>query len=378
MPAPRATTRACDRKAARRADGALIAKAELGERRASGDAELRLDEVDARHLLGDGVLHLDARVALDEEVLAGLGRDEELDGPGVDVVRGARQLDRVREDLLSQRFVEPRRRRHLDDLLVAELHRAVALVEVDHVAVRVGEDLHLDVSRPSDEPLDEHRAVAEGRLRLALAAGEGLGHRRRILHGAHAAPAAACRRLEHDGVAELARQLQRFARGLQGLTASGHDGDAERPCERACADLVAEQGEHRRRRTDENETLGRAQLGECSVLGQESVARVDAIATARFRDPDECPGVEVRSHGVSGAASLPCDLTRFGGEPGVQRERIDRRVHAYGFHTERGGSLGNAYGDLAAVTYQDAFQQCQFSRRRTLNERGLVVQPARP
>ena len=58
------------REAARRADRVLVAEAELGERRAGGDAELGLDQVDAGHLLGDRVLDLDARVALDEEVLA--------------------------------------------------------------------------------------------------------------------------------------------------------------------------------------------------------------------------------------------------------------------------------------------------------------------
>ena len=42
----------------------------VGQRRAGGDAELRLDEVDAGDLLGDRVLDLDARIALDEEVLA--------------------------------------------------------------------------------------------------------------------------------------------------------------------------------------------------------------------------------------------------------------------------------------------------------------------
>ena len=69
MPAPVATTRAWTANPRAR-DGVLVAEPELGERRAGGDAELGLDEVDAGDLLGDGVLDLDARVALDEEVLA--------------------------------------------------------------------------------------------------------------------------------------------------------------------------------------------------------------------------------------------------------------------------------------------------------------------
>ena len=34
--------------------------------------KLRLDDVDARHLLGDGMFDLDAWIALDEIVLSGL------------------------------------------------------------------------------------------------------------------------------------------------------------------------------------------------------------------------------------------------------------------------------------------------------------------
>ena len=60
------------------------------------------------------------------------------------------------------------------------LHRAVALVEVDEVAVLVAEDLHLDVLGAADVALEEDRVVAERRagfaLRLFELAGE-LGRR---------------------------------------------------------------------------------------------------------------------------------------------------------------------------------------------------------
>ena len=47
------------------------------------------------------------------------------------------------------------------------LDRALALEQVDDVAVVVGEDLDLDVARPLDQPLDVQRAVAERGRRLA-------------------------------------------------------------------------------------------------------------------------------------------------------------------------------------------------------------------
>ena len=59
------------------------------------------------------------------------------------------------------------RRAFLDDLLMAALHRALALEQVHDVAVVVGEDLDLDVARALDQALDVQRAVAERRRRFA-------------------------------------------------------------------------------------------------------------------------------------------------------------------------------------------------------------------
>ncbi len=64
-------------------------------RRADGkaveDVDLRLDDVDAGHLLGDGVLDLDARIDLDEVEFAGVGILQELDRAGADIGGVARR-----------------------------------------------------------------------------------------------------------------------------------------------------------------------------------------------------------------------------------------------------------------------------------------------
>ena len=108
---------------------------EVGQRLARGDPQLRADEVDVGDLLGDRVLDLDARVHLDEDV-APVGVEQELDGARVDVADLPGERDGVGADPLAQLGVEVGRGRDLDDLLVAPLHRAVALVEVDDVARR--------------------------------------------------------------------------------------------------------------------------------------------------------------------------------------------------------------------------------------------------
>jgi hypothetical protein len=100
-----------------------------------------------------GVLHLDAAVHLDEVELAALV-DQELAGPGVHVLRRARERDRGVAHVLAERGRHDGRRRLLDQLLEAALDRAVALAEVDVVAVRVGDHLDLDVARLLDVLLE--------------------------------------------------------------------------------------------------------------------------------------------------------------------------------------------------------------------------------
>jgi hypothetical protein len=56
---------------------------------------------------------------------------------------------------------------------VAALHRAVALEQVDALALGVGEDLDLDVARAGDVALHQHMVVAEAGGGLALAGGQG-------------------------------------------------------------------------------------------------------------------------------------------------------------------------------------------------------------
>ena len=178
--------------------------------RALGDGDLRLDQVDAGDLLGHGVLDLDARVDLDEVEGAGVGVHQELDRSGVGVIDRAAQLQRGFAQRVAGGGIEVRGRGALDHLLVAPLHGAVTLVQVQQVAVGIAQQLDLDMARALHQLLEVDLIVAKGRQRLA-ARDRHLGQQLLLVgDDAHAAPAPTPAGLEHDGIADLGGGGQRL------------------------------------------------------------------------------------------------------------------------------------------------------------------------
>src|SRR5690606_11784682 len=172
-------------------------------------AQLPFDEVDAGDGLGYRVFDLQPGVhfhepeAVDPEAVGGV--DDELHGAGPGVVDGPRRAHRGLAHGAAHGLVHARRRRLLDDLLVAALQGAIALEQVHGVAVRVAEYLHLDVARRRHVLFHQHAAVAEGGLGLAAGAGQRGGKAVGALHPAHALAAAAGTRLDEYRVADLGR-----------------------------------------------------------------------------------------------------------------------------------------------------------------------------
>src|SRR6185503_7264504 len=128
-----------------RLDRAAVRRRRLrGERLAATDPDLQLDQIGPGELLGEPVLDLQARVHLEERGLA--VADQELDRAHADVADALYEPHRGVHQLALDGGIEARRRRLLDDLLVAALHRAVAAAERPRGAVRVRDDLRFDVS----------------------------------------------------------------------------------------------------------------------------------------------------------------------------------------------------------------------------------------
>ena len=174
----------------------LRGNAALGraDRLAFQDVDLRLDDIDPRHLLGDGVLDLYARIDLDEIEFAGVGIHQELDGAGADIRCGSGDLQGVVGKFGALGSVEIGGWCALDDLLVAALDRAVALEEMHGIAMRVAQHLHLDMAGALDQLFQIDLVLAEGRHGLALAFRHLAGEVFLGADGAHAAPTGRPRR----------------------------------------------------------------------------------------------------------------------------------------------------------------------------------------
>jgi len=109
---------------------------------------------------------LEARVHL-HEVIAAVLIEEELDGAGIVIIDRLGNGDGRLTHLGTKTWRENQRWRNLDELLMPALNRAIALAQVDDVAVPVGQYLEFDVMRSLDILFEEDASVAEGSLGLA-------------------------------------------------------------------------------------------------------------------------------------------------------------------------------------------------------------------
>ena len=245
---------------------------------------------------------------------------------------------------------EARRGRLLDHLLVAALHRAVALAQADHVAVVVGEHLELDVARLLQEFLHVDLVVAERGQRLGPRHAHRVQQRRLAVHDAHAAAAAAARRLDDDRVADVVGDAQEFV-AVSAPSGPSEPGTQGTPA--AFIVLIAETLSPIRRivsgaRADEREAALLDALGEVGVLGQEAVARVDGDRVGDLGRADDRGHVE-----VAVARRRRADADGLVGEQHVLQVAVGRRVHGDGLDAEFAAGAEDAQRDLAAIGDDD-------------------------
>src|SRR5262249_60345677 len=98
--------------------------------------------------------------------------------------------------------------------LMAPLHRAIALAEMDDITVCVRQHLELDVPRPFQELLHVDLVVAERGARFGTGDSDGVEERRLGVHHAHPAATAAAGSLDDYRVTDVAGDAQVLVRVL--------------------------------------------------------------------------------------------------------------------------------------------------------------------
>ena len=226
-----------------------------------------------------------------EEVEGAAVVDEELARAGAHVAGRRGDLERVRGHARPDIGPEARRRRLLEDLLMSSLDAAVALAEMDSRAVRVEQDLDLDVARPLDESLQHESVIAERGDRLPARRGERIAECLPGPHDPHPLAAATGRRLDEERQSDRVRGRDERRVGLVGIVVAGHDRDAETRGETARGRLVADGADRRGRRADPADVGGLDRGREVGALGEEAVARVDRVGAGAVGGGDH--GIDV-------------------------------------------------------------------------------------
>src|SRR3990167_571117 len=239
--------------------------------------DLGFDNVNARHHFGHRMLHLHAGVHLNEIELAVFV--EELESTSAAVANLLAGSDATLANALNQLAVNTRRRRFFQHLLVAALHGAIALAQVDSILVLVRQDLDFNVARVLEKLLHIHRRVAKGSPSFGLGHGHGVDQCSFGVHHTHATAAAAASRLDDDRVADrlgYAFDQHRIVRQL--ALGTGYAGDASTDHGLLGRHLVTHDADGLGRGADELEATFFDALGKVGVFTQKAVAGVN-----RFR-----------------------------------------------------------------------------------------------
>ncbi|MNZ64242.1 hypothetical protein D3C78_824090 [compost metagenome] len=294
---------------------------------------------------------LQARVHLHEEEFA-TGIEQELHGAGADIADRLGRLDRRFAHGLALGAAQARGRGFFDDFLVAALDRAVALVEVQAVAVLVGEHLDLHVARLEHVLFHQHARIAERRLRFTLGRGQGFAELAFVFDYLHALATAPGGGLEQHRVADL---LGGGAEGFQVLglaVVAGHQWHAGLFHQGLGRRLAAHGIDGAGRWAEEDQPGLFDGAGEAGVFGQKAVAGVDRLGAAGFCRGQQLVDVQVAFSRL-GTAEVDADISLAA----VPRFTVDGAVHGDSGQAQGLGGAHHPAGDLAAVGNQQGGQR---------------------
>ncbi len=237
------------------------------------------------------MLHLQAGIHFHEIKIAAV--EQKFDGARPDIPDLACDQDCRRTHAAASVCRNIRRRRFFNQFLVPALDGAIAVAEVNDVAVRIRKDLNFHMTWRCQKPLDQERPVTKGALGQAASASESCADFGFGGDDAHPLPAASCGRLDHQRQLQLARFALQVRQVLICAVISGQYRDTGRAHASFGNTLRAHRGDGRRRRANEHPARIGARRGELRVFREKSVAGMDRTRSSRLRRVQDARDVEI-------------------------------------------------------------------------------------
>src|SRR5262245_26580380 len=234
------------------------------------------------------------------------------------------------------------------------LKRAVALVQVDHVAMLVAGELDLDVPRLFQVLLEEDAAILE--CGFCLLTGRLItGHQAVVVpRHSHASPTAAGRSLDQHWIADLPGNLEGFVLGGDQSFRTRDQRDLGLPSDFFRLVLVAQFPHRVVRGANELDVALAAHFSKIGVLGQEPISgmkRIDVRLLGGGNDPWDLEVALARWSGAD-ANGLVCQR-----EP--RRPAIRGRVHCDHADAQIPAGADHPKGNFTAVRYQDSLKHAE-------------------
>ena len=291
------------------------------------------------------MLHLQAGVHF-QKVEVPVLVHEELDSAGAFVIAGQRCFDRCFTHGLAQFGCHEGRGRFFHHLLVPTLNGAIPLAQVHGVAVPVRENLNLYMAGLNHGFFKDQLVVAEGLFGFRPGPFNVVGQFGFALNQAHAPASPAGGSLDHQGIANV------FCGGDEFVVAgvvpfiTGYHGDTGLLHGDFGPTLAAHQFDSRGWRANEDQAGIFAGIGEGGILGEEAVARVDAVGAGFAGGLED--GIAVQ---VGGGHLCRANADGFVGHFYVHGSGVGLGVDGHGAVTQGFGSFDDTNCDFASVGY---------------------------
>ena len=250
-----------------------------------------------------------------------------------------------------RRLIQKRRGRLLDHLLVAPLDAAFALMQINAVAMAIGQHLNFDMPRLCHELFDEDAVVAKAGRRLALRRTKALPRLGVVPGDPHALAAPPRTGLDHHRITDLRRDPQRLLRVPDDPHVPRHGRNPRSHRQLLGGDLVPHRLDRPRGRPDKDHARRFQRRRKAAVLAQKSIARMHSLGPRglhRRHDPVD--------HDIALRSGRWADMHRLVRHPDMQRTPVGIGIDRDRRNPHPARRLDHAAGYFAPIGNQDLLE----------------------